>query len=83
MHCQNFQGKVIIKFSDLNIVNVLFVADIRESIWGWREVYTLGIISLLSDSVLDVRKAGADAFANLSEQGKVSKLLSRASLMYS
>ena len=34
------------------------------------------ILSLISDSDSDVRKAGADALSKLSEQGKVSKFLS-------
>lgn len=33
------------------------------------------IIAFLSDNVPDVREAGADALANLSEKGKVSKIL--------
>ena len=50
----------------MNVVDVL-VAEIRGSIGP----HIPEIISLLSDSVLDVRKASADVLSKLSEQGEV------------
>ena len=64
MHCRNSQSKVRYKFFDLNDADV-FVAEFRESI----KPHIPEIISLLSDSVLDVRMVGADVLSKLSEQG--------------
>jgi hypothetical protein len=70
MHCQNSQSNVRNNFSDLNDADVL-IADFRESI-----IHAIPkIIAFLSDSELNVCCAGADALAKLSEQGKVSKIL--------
>ena len=62
---QNSQSKVSIEISDLIVVDVL-VAEFRVSIGG----AIPQIIALLGDGDRDVRKAGADAFSELSEQGK-------------
>jgi hypothetical protein len=78
IHCQNSQSKVRYQFSDLNVVDVL-VAELRESI----RPAIPQIISLLSDSELNVRMAGADALAKLSGQGKVLNFLGYMLLMFS
>jgi hypothetical protein len=60
----------------MNIVDVL-VADFRGSI-----MHAIPeIISLLSDRESKVRMTGADALVKLSEQGKVSKILTCMLLM--
>ena len=70
------QGKVS-KFSDPDNAHEL-VAEIRVSI---RRAIP-EIISLLSDTYLDVRIAGADALSKLSEKGKVSNFLTWMLLVY-
>ena len=70
IYCRISQSKVRYNFSNLNDADVL-VAEFRESIMP----AIPEIISLLSDSDLSVRMAGADALSELSEQGKVSKFL--------
>jgi HEAT repeat protein len=67
MHCRNSQTKVIYQVSPLNVTDVL-LAEFRESI----RPAIPEIFSFLGDSELNVRKAGADALAKFSEQGKVS-----------
>ena len=69
-HCQTSQSKVKYKFSDLSDTNV-FIAEFRESI----RPAIPEIISLLSDSVSDVRITGEDVLLKLSQQGRVSKFL--------
>ena len=68
VHCRNSQSKVRYKISDPNDADV-FIAEFRESI---RRAIS-EIVSLLSDGESDVRRAGADALAKLSEQGKRSE----------
>ena len=72
MHYQNSQDMVIlyIKFSDLNIVDVLLVAEFQESIMD----FIPQIITLLK-SQESQPKFAANTLAILSEQGKVSKFL--------
>ena len=70
IYCRISQSKVRYNFSNLNDADVL-VAEFRESIMP----AIPEIISLLSDSNLSVRMAGADALSELSEQGNVSKFL--------
>ena len=70
IYCRISQSKVRYNFSNLNDADVL-VAEFRESIMP----AIPEIISLLSDSDLSVRMAGADALSELSEQGNVSKFL--------
>ena len=66
-HCRSSLSKVSYLISDLNDTDVL-VAEFRGSI----KFAIPKIMSLLSDSELNVRIAGVDAFSKLSEQGKVS-----------
>ena len=65
------QGNKYIKFSDLNIVEVLFLAEFQELIGA----AIPKIISLLRPWSSDVYKTGANALVRLSEQGKVSNFL--------
>ena len=67
MHWRNSQSKVRYKFSDLNYIEVL-VAEFREPI----KPYVPEIVSLLSDSVLEVGIGDADdALSKISDQCKV------------
>ena len=65
MQSRNSLSKVSIEISDLIVAHVL-VAKFQKSIGA----AIPQIIALLGDSERDVRKAGADAFSKLSEQGK-------------
>ena len=69
------QGKV--KISDLNVVDVLVLAEYRESI----RPAIPEIIDLLSHEELDVCEVAADALSKLSEHGKTSNFLTRTLLM--
>ena len=60
------QGKVLIFFSDLNVVDLL-VAEFRASI----EPAISHIIALLSHRELKVRRASADALLEFSDQGNI------------
>lgn len=71
MHCQNFQGKVVYYVSDVNIVDVLFVAEFRELI----RAAIPQIIIVLSSFGSDVCVASGNALVKLSEHCKVSKFL--------
>ena len=64
MHCRNSQSKVYIKFTDLNYIDVLHLAQFRKSI----RAAISQIISLLGTWESDV---DAYILAKLSEQGEV------------
>jgi hypothetical protein len=68
-----------VKLSDLNIVDVLFIAEYRELI----KAAIPQIITLLGSFDSDVCIANTNALVKLSEQCKVSKFLTCMLLMYS
>ena len=70
MHYQNSQDMVNIKFSDLNIVDVLLVAEFQELIKD-----AIPQIITLVKSQESRSDFAANTLAILSEQGKVSKIL--------
>lgn len=68
MHYSNFLSKVAYEVSNLNIVDVLSVAEFRESI----RAAIPQIVNLLRPWKSYICELGANALLKLSEQGNVS-----------